>query len=387
MIAAMKSPAALCMLAALALAGCKVGGGDSSANAVATTDPADRQPVDQPHGLLGYALDADDFVFRSRRPTVDTVVYGSDDGFRPVEPAPQMPVFDGRTGEPMTGRTLQALLEAADVILLGEIHDDAAGHILQSRLVSAALPGEGGGALAMEMLDRGDAEQFGRDLLRGRNLQDTGLADWQSWREFYLPSIQAARAAGRPIVASNAPREYAVTARLAGYEALAELDPESRQLFELPPDNLELPAYRERFAAAMGSHGDDPDIDGYYDAQLLWDATMADSIADAHARYGGPVVHLNGSFHSDFDGGLTSLLRQRGLKVLTVSLVPSDAQRLAATDAGRARVVIYTGERPPTTRPATQPADEAEPFARVAPEIGLEEPVPTTEPATQPLDE
>ena len=180
----------------------------------------------------------------------------------------------------------------------------------------------------------------------------------------------------------------------------ASSTPASRKLFELPPPDLELPAYRERFAAGVGVHGEGVDLDGYYDAQLLWDATMAESIADALVRWGGPVVHLNGGFHSDFDGGLTSLLRRRGLSVLTASLVPGDSGRLAPADAGRARVVIYTGTpqptpatqpttqpaTQPTTLPATQPAGDAEPFARVAPQIGSGALRPATVPATRPAE-
>ncbi len=383
MIAEMKSPPALALLAVLALAGCT--GGDASRNTVATSDASHRQPLSQPAGVAGYAMAENDFLLLPRgMVSSDAVVHTSDAGIVAPSTPPALPVFDGRTGEPMTGRVFQRLLEAADVILLGEVHDDATGHMVQSRLVAAALPGpDGGGALAMEMLDRGDAERFGRDLLRGQNLGRTGLADWPNWRSFYLPAIQAARAAGRPIVASNAPREYAETARLAGYDTLEALDPDSRDLFELPPDSFTLPDYRDRFADATGGHGGSGDLDAYYDAQLLWDATMADSVADAHRRWGGPIVHLNGSFHSDFDGGLTTLLRRRGLSVLTVSLIPGDNQRLAPQDAGRARVVIYTGApQAPSTRPSTRPTTE--PFARVAPQIGEGALRPATVPATRP---
>ncbi len=50
-------------------------------------------------------------------------------------------------------------------------------------------------------------------------------------------------------------------------------------------------------------------------------------------------------FTSDFDGGVTTLSAADGLNVMTVSLLPLDAERLQPEDVGRADVVIYTGER------------------------------------------
>lgn len=88
-------------------------------------------------------------------------------------------------------------------------------------------------------------------------------------------------------------------------------------------------------------------LDGLFRAQLVWDATMARSIADALGRGRAKVVHLAGRFHSDFDGGTVQFLRRYrpGVRVLVVSLVPADAAELRPEDVGRADVVIYTGQK------------------------------------------
>lgn len=376
-------------------------------------------------------------------------------------------MFDGRTAEPFLGRELLKSMREADVVLLGETHDDPVAHRLQTRLVAEALA-TGSGALSLEMLERPDQPILSRLRAVGarestirKALMETSLDRWAAWEQFYLPTVHAALAQDRPVIAANAPRVYARVARLRGYDYLRTLNPEQLADFELPPPDVDFSAYRRRFEEAMENHqapaDDDQDAatrpsreqmrahqpttrrsttrraatrpadetepdatptrdpdspEAFFDAQLVWDATMADSILTARRRYGKPVVHLVGSFHTDFEGGLTLLLRERNLDVLTVSFVPAAGNRLRPEDLGRADVVIYTGAareaveaenaeaatpptrhtrepdaRPttePTTRPTTHPAGESKrPVAREPAVLGEGPAAPRTVP-TQP---
>ena len=364
---------------------------------------------------------------RTRYPLDDTAVrlLGPGDAGR------FLPVYDGYTGDPVTGRRLLEAIRGADVILLGETHDDPIAHRLQQRFVAEALA-VGGGALSLEMLGRDDARKLdalNADIASGTvtprevetALAETSITTWPGWRTYYLPSVVAAARAGRPVVAANAPREYVEAARTAGYGFLLSLDARQRALFALPADATAYPGYRQRFDAAMTTHQDvdDPaaqppttlpatqpeaddgrmnalapltspavvalavqetptteptvttfemtvepliapptepaDVDPFYRAQLVWDATMADSIVTAFRRDGRPVVHLVGSFHGDFDAALPTMLRAKGLRVLVVSFVPESANRLRPEDEDRADVVIYTG------RPEQFPRQDADP--------------------------
>ena len=82
-----------------------------------------------------------------------------------------------------------------------------------------------------------------------------------------------------------------------------------------------------------------------YRAQLLWDATMAGSVAEALDRGATRVIHLAGAFHIDFDGGTVQYLlsRKPDLRILTVSMRPAAPATLRREDKGRANIVIYTG--------------------------------------------
>jgi uncharacterized iron-regulated protein len=184
--------------------------------------------------------------------------------------------------------------------------------------------------------------------------------------------VNAASAAGRPVIASNAPRRYVTVARTKGYERLRELTPDQQQLYVVP-DSIIDGGYRDRFQELMQGmvaphlpapehaapgEGDDSAgqaseanrdaavtemVAGYYRAQNLWDATMAASIASGAGRGSAPVVHVVGQFHIDFDGGLAQRVRSLmpGARVVTISLV--DSATMTDEDHGRADVVVCIG--------------------------------------------
>jgi uncharacterized iron-regulated protein len=308
----------------------------------------------------------------------------------PEPDARSLRMFAARQGGvPIDWRQLLAAAEWADVVFIGEEHDDALAHDVQLAIVEDLLAGcpRGSVALSMEMLERDD-QPLADDYLAGLMEQDefieqTGSAGWPDWIGNYQPIIDAAKAAGSPVIAANAPRRYVRLARTKGYEFLRRLTPAQRDLFTLPrgrpsdlyrvrfievmthPDHAEPHEEREPSAAAAGEHaatslaqhqsGDTAALDAAFRSQLVWDATMGQSIARGLRRPGvGKVVHLVGQFHSDFDGGTVQMLRAFSSpivppRVLTISLQRRDLARASMDrdDLHRADIVIYTGARPP----------------------------------------
>ncbi|QOJ16823.1 MAG: ChaN family lipoprotein [Phycisphaeraceae bacterium] len=321
-------------------------------------------------------------------------------------------ILDGRTGERLTWEAVLDRAADADVIVLGELHDDNAGHALQQRFYRDALTRWPGAALSMEMLDRADqaatddylAGYIDRDQFieattntRWRKIAQDYLAGtidrtqfeqrilrigWPEWDTNYQPMIDAAKEAGAPVIAANAP--WARYTRLINatdeYAELAALSPAQAALIAIPTQ-VHTGAYRARFWQVMANRAEgeapppppppppaptpatgdaaappanphaaprgmtDPQVlDGYL-KQLLYDATMADSIARALASGRiTKVVHLVGQFHSDFEGGTILELRARrpGVRVLNISLVRDDFNSLREDDRGRADIIIRT---------------------------------------------
>ncbi|MCZ6837050.1 MAG: ChaN family lipoprotein, partial [Planctomycetota bacterium] len=312
-----------------------------------------------------------------------------------IEPRESLLLFDGRSTEPMTWSQLLEAANEADVIIVGELHDDANGHQVQLALVVDAMARFENVALSMEMLDRSeqhiaddyfanyiDREAFieqtastkwrklAMDYLSGeikkREFEDRIMKPgWPDWEGNYQPIIDAAKSGGGSLVAANAPwARYSKLVTSEGYDDFDTMTPAQRTLVEkadVPPSG----GYRERFwevmtgrpeGEASESDEDESDDDAAhmdfddemvrrsFNAQMMYDATMADSIAKALAGSPTKVIHLVGQFHSDFEGGTVLELRRRtpGVKILTISMQRENVNALRDEDQDRADVVIYT---------------------------------------------
>ena len=272
-----------------------------------------------------------------------------------------LPVFDG-AGRPLSWPEVLDLASASDVIVVGEQHDDPAAHAIELALVEDVLDRHPGSMVSLEMLERDEQADLDAHLAGELDLatfiERTGSARWsgsQRWEDSYGRLVEAARLRGGGVVAANAPREYVRRARLEGYEALEALPDEERVLFDLP-ERLDEGAYRDRFREIMTSMreaaGNPPpseeSIENLLRSQMVWDATMAASIANALADPDLPpdakVVHAVGRFHSDFEGGtileLARLMPE--VRILVVSVTP-DGVAPEDDDLGRADVLVFGG--------------------------------------------
>lgn len=279
------------------------------------------------------------------------------------------PVFCGHDGLLLSSAEVVQSFAAADVIILGEQHDDAVAHDLQQRIVGYCVSRWNRTALSLEMLERDEQavlDDFMEGIIDAKQLATlTHSENWGSkgkWFDWYQPIIDRAKAGGSKVIAANAPRRYVRLARTHGYERLRELPRDRRRLISLPIAAV-TEGYRERFAQVM-THEDHAEqepgsaqaieqagrIEAAFRAQRLWDATMAASIAKARRSGARKVVHVVGQFHSDFDGGLIQELRARNpaMRIVTVSFQPLESASLREQDRGRANMVIYTGPPPDT---------------------------------------
>lgn len=218
----------------------------------------------------------------------------------PSAPADSVEVRTG-DGRPASLADVVAAAERADVLVLGERHDDAAAHAVQLRLLETLLERPRPVVLSLEMLES-DAQTVLDEYLAGLVRERDFLAasrPWSNYADDYRPLVERMRGAG-PVVAANAPGRYVSLVSRRGLGALDELSPEARAWLPpvvTPPSD----ALAAKFAEAMGgtAHGAGPSVEGMLAAQNLRDATMAWRVAEAlDAHDGALVVHVNGSFHS-----------------------------------------------------------------------------------------
>ena len=271
-------------------------------------------------------------------------------------------VFDSRRRVFTDFEAMLADLGRADVILVGEQHDDPNTHRLEAAILQGMLRRGVPVTVSLEMFER-DVQAALDAYLSGTTDEETFLKGSRPWPRYatdYRALVEIARAHSWRVVAANVPRRLAADVAKGGPAALAKLTTDEPALVAKSVQ-CPLDAYYERFSATMNAHpapGSEKKTDDekratmerYYLSQCLKDETMAESIVTAFERQSGrpgPIVHYNGSFHSDYGAGVAERVRRRlpGRRVAIVTMLPVpdiDAVAPDGDDLQRAEYLVYT---------------------------------------------
>ncbi len=267
---------------------------------------------------------------------------------------------DSRSGRPIEWSALVDSLAGADIVFLGEQHDDSSTHRLELAVLEGLAARGRDVTLALEMFER-DVQPLVNRYLAGEVSEEefrAGSRPWPNYQTDYRPLMEFARQHGWPVVASNVPRPLASA---VGREGLSMIDTLSAAQRGWVAADLSCPddAYRRKFfdaMAGMGGHGGADSaaaiamLQRFYQAQCVKDETMAEAVAAAFAP-GRIVVHVNGAFHSDERLGTVSraVRRRPSARVLVVSFVPAPlAAGLSPEElAGRGDFVVITVRESP----------------------------------------
>ena len=198
----------------------------------------------------------------------------------------------------------------ADVVFVGEQHDDPNTHRLEAAMLDGLRRRRVTLALSLEMFERDT--QGGLDTYLSSGIAEKEFLKssrpWPRYATDYRMLVEMAKANGWPMIAANVPRRYASSVAKTGLTALDTLSPTERSWVAA---DLRCPrdAYFDRFAKTMSGHDGAGDAqqqttERYYFSQCVKDETMAEAIATGFDQYNRKlVVHVNGAFHSDFGHG------------------------------------------------------------------------------------
>ncbi len=194
-------------------------------------------------------------------------------------------------------------LPRADVVFLGEVHDNPAHHDNQARAIRSIAPA----ALVFEMLTPERAARVPSPLPDMPGLE--ALLDWDAsgWPDFamYYPLFAAAPDAR--IFGAELPREQARAALSDGVEAHFPADPARFGLDAPLPDDEQ--AAREGLQDDAHCNALPPEmLPGMVAIQRLRDAMLAEAALRAHRDTGGPVVVITGTGHTRTDWGAPAAL-------------------------------------------------------------------------------
>jgi uncharacterized iron-regulated protein len=234
-------------------------------------------------------------------------------------------------GKPTSYKALLTKALQADVIFFGELHDNSIAHQLQYALLQDLIQTRGNQViLGLEMFERDQQEVLlayqRRDIPHVEALAEKTRV-WPNFLPDYAPLVEKARQHGVAIYGTNAPRDLAKAVSREGLSTLDGIAPAQKAwLAPLPLPRLDnLPTYQAMTEMAQ-QHGLHPE--NFRLAQMLKDATMAYTVLQT-LQPGHVYLHINGSYHSDYEEGIVAYLRYywgpkvaKKKKVLVISTVP-----------------------------------------------------------------
>jgi uncharacterized iron-regulated protein len=233
-------------------------------------------------------------------------------------------VWDVAAGEEIGREELAARLEGADIVVLGEVHDNPAHHEAQASLVGRLRPA----GLAFEMIPRASEGGIRALLAEGGSPAEIGPAigweqsGWPDWA-LYRPIFEAWRALA--YTGGGLPGEALRRASAEG-AAAAATDRRFAPILAEPLDPATQAAAEDEMVASHCDTLPREAAPGMVEVQRLRDASFASAALRARAASGGQTVLITGNGHARTDRGAPFYLRSvaPNVAVAAVGLLETD---------------------------------------------------------------
>ncbi len=190
-------------------------------------------------------------------------------------------ILETRTGQVISPEVLLDQLTEARVVYLGETHTRLEDHHIQERILEGLFDRHPSLVVALEMFPREVQPQLDR-FSKGEWTEEEFLrhVHWEeNWGfpfRLYRPMVLFAREKRLPLVGLNAPREVV---NKISHQGLAALTREERIRVAETFDQTDQ-EHREQVLEEYERHvkGDIRDFEAFYEAQLAWEETMAETL-------------------------------------------------------------------------------------------------------------
>ncbi|OWU73301.1 lipoprotein [Marinibacterium profundimaris] len=211
-----------------------------------------------------------------------------------ASPAPDIVLASTATEDLMRG------LDGADVLFIGEIHDNSEHHERQAEVTASVAPR----AIVFEMLTPEQAEAAVPEIMGDKAALEEALG-WSGsgWPDFAMYHPIFAAAPGARVFGAGVPREAARAAMDGGVAGWFGAADAARFGLDQPLPEAQ---QAEREAMQMAAHCDalpEEMLPVMVDIQRLRDAALARAAAQALEETGGPLVVIAGNGHTRSDIG------------------------------------------------------------------------------------
>lgn len=222
------------------------------------------------------------------------------------------------------GLDLGAVINAVrsePVIFVGERHEEYEDHQVELDVIMALHKMGKKFAIGMEMFQRpfqkGIDDFISKKISEREFLKKTEyFKRWGFDYNYYRPILEYARANDIPVVALNIRKEIADKVAMGGLDALSA--DEKKEI----PGSMDMSnyKYRDLLKQIFSEHPKGPTFGNFYQAQVLWDETMARSAAEyLRGKPDCQLVVLAGEGHIMYGYGIPSrFFRRTGKKYATL---------------------------------------------------------------------
>jgi len=254
-------------------------------------------------------------------------------------------IIDLSSGEVVSFDRLIDQASTRNVIFVGENHGDPAHHLIEIQILQGLLARDPSLTIAMEFFQQDQQGILDRYTLG--NMSEEAFLDAIDWKKtwgypyhLYRPLMLAAKQHGIRILALNAPREIV---RKVAREGLNALNEEERA--QIPRDmDLGNESHRAYVREAYENHDqtDLKDFEHFYQAQIVWEETMAGNIAAFLKAQDQRAVVFSGNGHIVRKFGIPDRV-QRRLSVSSATIMPFSLRKTVTLEKDLADFVWLTG--------------------------------------------
>lgn len=261
-------------------------------------------------------------------------------------------ILELKTGTVLSFDQFIDQISSKQLIFIGEVHDNPEHHLIQVQILQALVACCGPLNIAGEFFERTQQSTLNR-YLKGKLNEEEFLKEVR-WNErwgfdysFYRPLIRMAKQHGAEVRAINAPREVV---RKVARQGLASLDEPERNKIAKKID-LSNEAHRNYVREAYERHprGALKKFDYFYEAQCVWEDTMAENLAEYLKENQTKLIAFTGNGHIINHFGIPHRTIER-IPVSTVTIMPLPLSEEVTLDKETAHYVWLTADYPSRPR-------------------------------------
>ena len=209
-------------------------------------------------------------------------------------------IIHSKTGKAISFDQLIDQVATRRLIFIGEVHNNPEHHLIQVQILQALMSRYAPRTVAMEFFNK--TQQPVLDQYMNGSITETVFLKDVAWDKnwaypyrFYRPLLLMTKEKGRKILAINAPNNIV---RKVARSGLSSLDPSERNQLA-GHINLKDESHRTylRKIYEKHTHQDLKRFDFFYQAQCVWEDTMAENIAKYLSKSKETLVVLAGNGH------------------------------------------------------------------------------------------